>query len=67
MKDLDFVFLPDDHVPALSKNAQEFLEKFGYHLESLPKPYQSCNIVEKIGDGLTSHSDSRGGGVSSRF
>jgi hypothetical protein len=62
-----FSFLTDYHVPALSKNAQESLEKYDYHLQSLPKPYQSCNIVEKIGDGLTSHSDSRGGGVSSRF
>lgn len=61
------IFIEDYHVPALSKNAQESLEKYGYHLQSLPKPYQSCNIVEKFGDGLTSHSDSRGGGVSSRF
>ncbi|XP_023719725.1 glutathione hydrolase 7 isoform X3 [Cryptotermes secundus] len=61
------IFIEDYHVPALSKNAQESLEKYGYHLESLSKPYQSCNIVEKIGDDLTSHSDSRGGGISSRF
>jgi len=58
---------PDHHVPPLSKNAQEHLMKFGYHLQNLSTPYQSCNIIEKIGDDLASHSDSRGGGVSSRF
>jgi hypothetical protein len=58
---------PDQHEPPLSKNAQEHLKMFGYHLQALPKPYQSCNIVAKIGDDLSSHSDSRGGGVASRF
>ncbi|KDR09688.1 gamma-glutamyltransferase 7-like isoform X2 [Zootermopsis nevadensis] len=60
------IFL-EDHVPPLSKNAQEYLQTFGYRLQSLSKPYQSCNIVEKVADELVSHSDSRGGGVSSRF
>jgi len=39
----------------------------GYDLQALSKPYQSCNIVAKSGDHLSSHSDSRGGGVASRF
>jgi hypothetical protein len=58
---------PDQHEPPLSKNAQEYLKIFGYNLQALTKPYQSCNIVAKIGDYLSSHSDSRGGGVASRF
>ncbi|XP_066997553.2 glutathione hydrolase 7 [Anabrus simplex] len=43
------------------------LEQLGYKLQKLPKPYLSCNLVEKIQDSLNSHSDSRGGGISSRF
>jgi len=71
MKNLMVLFLyyyfPDQHEPLLSKTAQEYLKLSGYNLQALPKPYQSCNIVAKFGDYLSSHSDSRGGGVASRF
>lgn len=46
---------------------------FLQHLESvanvtsLPEPYGSCNIVEKTGDSLSSHSDRRGDGIAYRF
>lgn len=36
-------------------------------LEPLLEPYNSCNIVEKIQDDLSAHSDSRGESVAYRF
>jgi gamma-glutamyltranspeptidase len=61
------VFVEDQHEPSLSESSQKYLKLSGYNLQALPKPYQSCNIVAKFGDYLSSHSDSRGGGVASRF
>ncbi|GLV44185.1 uncharacterized protein CBL_12519 [Carabus blaptoides fortunei] len=43
-----------------------YLQSLG-KLESLPEPYSSCNVVEKSKDDLSSHSDSRGGGIAYRF
>jgi hypothetical protein len=57
----------DEHKPAFSDDEQHSLNLSGYTVRALPQPYQSCNIVAKFGDLLTSHSDSRGGGVASRF
>jgi len=62
-----YYYFPDQHEPSLSENSQKSLKLSGYNLQALPKPYQSCNIVAKVGDYLSSHSDSRGGGVASRF
>lgn len=56
----------DEHLPAFGDDVLVELEKLG-HLTQLKKPYSSCNIVEKFKDNLNSHSDSRGGGISSRF
>lgn len=37
------------------------------NVSALPEPYGSCNIIEKIGDDLSSHSDRRGDGIAYRF
>jgi hypothetical protein len=57
----------DRHEPAFSDDERQYLDLSGYTVRALPQPYQSCNVVAKFGDYLTSHSDSRGGGVASRF
>lgn len=43
-----------------------YLKDFGAVIP-LDGPYESCNIVAKRNDELNSHSDSRGGGIASRF
>lgn len=53
--------------PSLSNATIDYLQKSGYKLQILPKPFGSCNVIEKIGDVLRSHSDSRGEGVASRY
>ncbi|PSN56403.1 hypothetical protein C0J52_09534 [Blattella germanica] len=50
----------------LSDDIIQYL-KLSHKIKYLSEPYQSSNIVEKFGDDLASHSDSRGGGVASRF
>lgn len=44
----------------------KYLEALGDTFD-VKEPYNSCNIVEKVNDELSSHSDSRGGGIASRF
>jgi len=58
--------IEDEHKPNFSDEDLQYLETLG-HLQLMKEPYESCNVVEKIGDLLSSHSDSRGGGISSRF
>ncbi|KAI4458006.1 nucleophile aminohydrolase [Holotrichia oblita] len=58
--------LEDDHPPKYSDNVISELQKL-VSLNTIKEPYTSCNFVEKIFDNLNSHSDSRGGGISSRF
>ncbi|GLH08958.1 Gamma-glutamyltransferase 7 [Gryllus bimaculatus] len=53
--------------PILSNATVTLLQQMGFKFQKIQGPLQSCNVVEKIGDTLTSHSDSRGGGVSSRY
>lgn len=43
------------------------LEKLEKNMQQISEPYFSCNVVEKYKDVLSSHSDSRGGGIASRF
>ncbi|XP_063220057.1 glutathione hydrolase 1 proenzyme-like isoform X2 [Bacillus rossius redtenbacheri] len=53
-----------------AKFSEEVLHLFnetGFEVRTLKEPYASCNVVEKIEDTWKSHSDSRGGGVASRF
>lgn len=56
-----------DHEPLFSNEVFRVLDKLDEYVQPLSAPYFSCNIVEKIKDDLSSHSDSRGGGISSRF
>ncbi|KAJ1524883.1 hypothetical protein ONE63_009747 [Megalurothrips usitatus] len=43
------------------------LTDLGIHMQPPSEPNPSVNIVEKVGDVLLSYSDSRGGGLPSRF
>lgn len=36
-------------------------------VQALQEPYGSCNVVEKTGDSMSSHSDRRGDGIAYRF
>ncbi|XP_017786639.1 PREDICTED: gamma-glutamyltransferase 7-like [Nicrophorus vespilloides] len=56
----------DEHTPLFNDEVIQYLETLG-HPVHMKFPYSSCNIVEKVGDNLNSHSDSRGGGIASRF
>lgn len=56
----------EDHTPLFNDEIVQALEHLG-SLMRIQHPYTSCNVVEKRGDLLTSHSDSRGGGRSSQF
>lgn len=60
-----FFFLVN-HTPKFSDDVLRYLQNFG-PLVPLSDPYSSCNIVAKRNDELSSHSDSRGGGIASRF
>lgn len=44
-----------------------YLEKTSNKPISVSEFYHSINIVEKYKDDLKSHSDSRGGGIASRY
>uniref|UniRef100_A0A6P7FM53 Glutathione hydrolase 5 proenzyme-like n=1 Tax=Diabrotica virgifera virgifera TaxID=50390 RepID=A0A6P7FM53_DIAVI len=46
---------------------KEITEHSPWKFNIIPEPYQSINIVFKNKDELSSHSDSRGGGIASRF
>ncbi|XP_065169561.1 glutathione hydrolase 7-like [Atheta coriaria] len=56
----------DDHNPSFPDEVVGHFEKLGRQVH-IKEPYGSCNVVEKMADTLSSHSDSRGGGISSRF
>ncbi|KAK5650465.1 hypothetical protein RI129_001494 [Pyrocoelia pectoralis] len=56
------------HTPSYSTDVINNLENLTNGMvEQIKEPYSSCNVVEKYGDALNSHSDSRGGGIASRF
>ncbi|XP_031335347.1 glutathione hydrolase 7-like isoform X2 [Photinus pyralis] len=57
----------DGHTPSYSVDVVNKLNLTNGGVEHIKEPYDSCNIVEKFGDVLNSHSDSRGGGIASRF
>ncbi|XP_056643252.1 glutathione hydrolase 7-like isoform X2 [Diorhabda sublineata] len=52
------------HLPSFP---EEIFEHSPWKSNLVPEPYQSINIVVKYKDELSSHSDSRGGGIASRF
>lgn len=52
--------------PLFKADTIQYLEALG-DLFVVKEPYNSCNIIEKSKDELNSHSDSRGGGIASRF
>lgn len=54
------------HTPLFTDEVVKYLESLG-KVVIVIEPYNSCNVVEKTGDHLNSHSDSRGGGIASRF
>lgn len=60
-------FFFTDHEPLFTNEEVQSLEKLEKNLQPINEPYFSCNIVEKFKDYLSSHSDSRGGGIASRF
>lgn len=62
----DLIYLLVNHSPKFSGDVLHYLEGFGQVLP-VTAPYDSCNIVAKRNDELSSHSDSRGGGIASRF
>ncbi|GJQ88092.1 hypothetical protein Trydic_g13104 [Trypoxylus dichotomus] len=64
--DNNTIGLEDDHDPKFSDTHIAELQKLAT-LNVVREPYSSCNFVEKVFDNLNSHSDSRGGGISSRF
>lgn len=59
-------FVAVNHSPKFSNDVIHYLTGFG-ELYPVSEPYESCNIVAKRNDELNSHSDSRGGGIASRF
>lgn len=62
------VGIEDLHIPFFSPKMLQLLSKIDNpQLVRLAEPYDSVNIVEKNKDDLSSHSDSRGGGIASRF
>ncbi|KAJ9595164.1 hypothetical protein L9F63_013522 [Diploptera punctata] len=61
------VYLEEGEKRRLQEDNIQGLLNFSYQIKTLIQPYQSSNIVEKLGDDLTSHSDSRGDGMASRY
>ncbi|KAK3918648.1 Glutathione hydrolase 7 [Frankliniella fusca] len=59
--------LEQSYVTHLSPLKRQQLVDLGVHIQSPATLNPSVNIVEKLGDALNSHSDSRGEGVASRF
>ncbi|KAJ8945822.1 hypothetical protein NQ314_009044 [Rhamnusium bicolor] len=55
------------HLPAFNEDIVNYLQTLTPNLALISEPYSSSNIVEKVKDDLSSHSDSRGGGIASRF
>ncbi|XP_049820917.1 glutathione hydrolase 7 isoform X2 [Aethina tumida] len=58
--------LEDFPAPSFNDEALKYLNTLSQPIV-LQEPYSSSNIVEKVKDDLSSHSDSRGGGIASRF
>lgn len=61
------ILLLDYHLPSFNDEVLKYLEILTLKPYEVPEPYESSNIVEKLKDELSSHSDSRGGGIASRF
>lgn len=61
------VGIEDYHLPSFNDEVLKYLEILTLKPYEVPEPYESSNIVEKLKDELSSHSDSRGGGIASRF
>ncbi|KAJ8985692.1 hypothetical protein NQ317_014341 [Molorchus minor] len=59
--------IEDSHLPAFDDDVLPYFQNLTRKPVRAPEPYPSSNIVEKIKDDLSSHSDSRGGGIASRF
>ncbi|KAL3277169.1 hypothetical protein HHI36_012521 [Cryptolaemus montrouzieri] len=59
--------IESSHYPYFDKGTLQYLKALSSTEYLLTEPYQSVNVVEKIGDLLSSHSDSRSGGIASRF
>lgn len=59
--------LEQSYATSLSPVRRQQLVDLGLHMQSATVLNPSVNIVEKAGDVLNSHSDSRGDGVASRF
>lgn len=55
------------HSPLFTDDVLKYLETLTTSPVLIPEPYMSSNVVEKVKDDLNSHSDSRGGGIASRF
>lgn len=55
------------HYPSFDKEIAQYLQSLSSIPNPVYEPYDSINVVEKTGDSLSSHSDSRGGGIASRF
>ncbi|KAJ8917180.1 hypothetical protein NQ315_012672 [Exocentrus adspersus] len=55
------------HLPSFNEDVISYLKTLTPNILPVPEPYPSSNIVEKFKDDLSSHSDSRGGGIASRF
>ncbi|XP_060527176.1 glutathione hydrolase 7-like isoform X2 [Cylas formicarius] len=54
--------------PTFSESTVRYFEEItGNKVVAIDEPYNSSNSVEKWKDDLVSHSDSRGGGIASRF
>lgn len=64
---LRILFVLDSHIPVFSDDVLTYFDTLTPKPVQVPEPYQSINIVEKIKDHLKSHSDSRGGGIASRY
>lgn len=58
--------IESSHPPFFSPLSLHYLQSVG-RLHNATLPYSSCNVVQQLGDALSSHSDSRGGGIASRF
>ncbi|XP_076260685.1 glutathione hydrolase 7-like isoform X2 [Rhynchophorus ferrugineus] len=55
------------HLPKFPVDFLQNIKNIFGQLLMIPEPYYSSNIVAKSRDDLSSHSDSRGGGIASRF
>ncbi|KAL1506156.1 hypothetical protein ABEB36_005570 [Hypothenemus hampei] len=55
------------HSPKFHVQLLDYLNETHKKTILMPEPYYSSNIVEMLNDELSSHSDSRGGGIASRF